>query len=290
METKFNTDRPLGWSDGRSDAEVRKVKRQGNKSLWQKESKKMKKLMLGFAMAAAMVASADVESSNIVGYMDNGSTVSGLNVIGSGFVDIGLTSIKLNELKVANAAGGEVTTGTCAVDLIDENGNTLKSYLWASSGRGTSKTWGWKEGGAAIDDTVVFARGAGMLFTAENAGDTFKSAGEVNLDGLTVSETVAGLNVIANPYPTTVKLNALQVTNSSDGEVTTGTCAIDIIDENGNTLKSYLWASSGRGTSKTWGWKESGSAIDDSVVLTAGQAVLFTAENSGDKLIFPAQK
>ena len=222
--------------------------------------------------------------------MDNGSTVAGLNLLAPGFVDVGLTSIKLNGLKITNTTGGEVGTGACVINLIDGDGNTLKSYSWVSSGRGSAKTWGWKEGSVTVGDDVILARGAGILFTAQNTADIVKSAGEVNLEGVSFGDTVAGLNVIANPIPAAVKLNTLTVTSASDGEVGTGACVINLIDGDGNTLKSYSWVSSGRGSAKTWGWKEGSVAVGDDVVLAAGQAILFTAQNTGDKLIFPAQE
>ncbi len=251
----------------------------------------MKKVMFAAAVAAGLVAFGDgIESANTVGYLNNNGTVAGLNMVGPGFQDVGFTSTKLMGLKVTNGQGGEVTTGACFINLIDENGNTLKTYSWASTGRGANKTWGWKEGTTAIDDSVVFARGAGLLFTAETVGDMIKSHGEVNLSGITFSDTVAGLNIIANPFPKTIKLNTLTVTNGEGGEVTTGACFINLIDENGNTLKTYSWASTGRGANKTWGWKEGTTAIDDTVEFVAGQAILFTAETAGDKLIFPAQE
>ena len=112
-----------------------------------------------------------MQSANIVGYMDNNKTVAGLNLLAPGFVDVGLTSIKLKGLKVTNASGGEVGTGTCVINLIDENGNTLKTYSWESSGRGASKTWGWAENSTAIADSVVLEPGQAVLFTAQNAGD-----------------------------------------------------------------------------------------------------------------------
>ena len=132
----------------------------------------MKKLMFVTAVAAGLVAFGDgLESANTVGYLNNNSTVAGLNMVGPGFQDVGYTSTKLMGLKVANAQGGEVGTGTCVINLIDENGNTLKTYMWKSSGRGANKTWGWKEGDNAVDDTVTLAAGQAILFTAESAGD-----------------------------------------------------------------------------------------------------------------------
>ena len=92
----------------------------------------MKKLMFAVAVAAGFAAFGDgLESANTVGYLNNGGTVAGLNMVGPGFQDVGLTSTKLMGLKVSNAQGGEVGTGTCVINLIDENGNTLKSYSWA---------------------------------------------------------------------------------------------------------------------------------------------------------------
>ena len=249
----------------------------------------MKKVLFTAALAAAGLAFG-IESANTVGYLNNDNTIVGLNMVAPGFQDVGLTSTKLAGLKVTNASGGEVTTGACVIDLIDGIGNTLKSYSWKSSGRGANKTWGWKDGDNAVTDSVVFGRGAGLLFTAETAGDTIKSAGEVNLSAVTNGETIVGLNVIANPFPVSLKLSTLKVTNASDGEVTTGACVIDLIDGIGNTLKSYSWKSSGRGANKTWGWKDGDTAVDDTVTFAPGQAILFTAETAGDKLIIPAQE
>ena len=249
----------------------------------------MKKVLFTAVVAAAGLAFG-IESANTVGYLNNDNTIAGLNMVAPGFQDVGFTSTKLTGLKVTNASGGEVTTGACFINLVDGIGNTLKTYTWKSSGRGANKTWGWKEGDNAVDDTVVFGRGVGLLFTAETLGDTVKSAGEVNLSAVTNSETIAGLNIIANPFPVTIKLNALKVTNAADGEVTTGACFINLIDGIGNTLKTYTWKSSGRGANKTWGWKEGDNAIDDTVTFAPGQAILFTAETAGDKLIIPTQE
>ena len=249
----------------------------------------MKKVMFIAAVAAAGLAFG-IESANTVGYLNNNNTIAGLNMVAPGFQDVGFTSTKLAGLKVTNASGGEVGTGACLISLIDELGNAIKIYSWASQGRGTNKTWGWEESGTRVDDTVVFGRGVGLLFSAENLGDTVKSAGEVNLSAVTNSETVAGLNVIANPFPMTVKLNTLKVTTAADGEVGTGACLISLIDDLGNATKVYSWASQGRGANKTWGWEEGGTRITDAVTLEPGQAVLFSAESAGDKLIFPAQE
>ena len=132
----------------------------------------MKKLMFVTAVAAGFAVFGDgLESANTVGYLNNGGTVAGLNMVGPGFQDVGYTSTKLMGLKVSNGQGGEVGTGTCGINLIDENGNTLKSYSWASQGRGANKTWGWEEAGTRIDDTVTLAPGQAILFTAQTAGD-----------------------------------------------------------------------------------------------------------------------
>ena len=95
-------------------------------------------------------------SSNTVGYLNNNETVAGLNLLAPGFVDVGFTSTKLAGLKVSNAQGGEVGTGTCGIDLIDQNGNTLTHYSWASQGRGANKTWGWELAGTRVDSFALW--------------------------------------------------------------------------------------------------------------------------------------
>lgn len=219
--------------------------------------------------------------------MNNDDTIEGLNLMAPAFQDMGKTSIKLVNLKVTNKDGGEVGTGACAIDIIDGNGKPIVTYSWVSSGRGTSKTWGWAKGLTKVDDSVVFARGVGMLFTAQNEGDVLTTSGEVNGEALDFTDTIEGLNVIANPYPVAVKLVDLKVTNAEGGEVGTGACAIDIIDGNGKPVVTYSWVSSGRGTSKTWGWAKGLTKVDDTIVIKPGQALLFTAQHAGDILSFP---
>lgn len=219
--------------------------------------------------------------------MNNGETQEGLNLMAPAFQDMGKTSIKLVNLKVTNKDGGEVGTGACIIDIIDGNGFPIKTFSWKAAGRGENKTWGWAEGLTKVDESVVFGRGVGMLFTAENEGDILTSSGEVNGDAIDFADTVEGLNVIANPYPVEVKLNTITVSNKDGGEVGTGACIIDIIDGNGFPTKTYSWKAAGRGESKTWGWAEGLTKIDDSVVIKPGQALLFTAEHDGDILSFP---
>ena len=221
--------------------------------------------------------------------MNNGETVKGLNLLGAGFQTVGYNTFQLNTLKVSNTSGGNVGTGTCVINTIDENGATLATYSWKSAGRQPNLTWGWYEGTTKLSDDVVFARGVGMLFTAQNDGDKLLSSGEVDLSGISFGSTVKGLNVIANPYPVSVKINTLAVKSATDGNVGTGTCVINTIDENGATLATYSWKSAGRQPNITWGWYNGTTKLDDTVVIKPGQAILFTASNAGDKLIFPAQ-
>ena len=221
--------------------------------------------------------------------MNNGETVKGLNLLGPAFQTVGYNTFQLNTLKVANATSGDVGTGTCGINTVDENGATVATYLWMSSVRKPNLTWGWYDGTTKLSDDVVFARGVGMLFTAQNDGDKLTSSGEVDLSAVSFGSTVKGLNIIANPYPVAVKINTLTVTSATDAEVTTGSCGINTVDENGATVDTYLWKSAGRKPNLTWGWYNGTTKLDDTVVIKPGQAILFTASNAGDKLIFPAQ-
>ena len=103
--------------------------------------------------------------------MNNGETVKGLNLLGAGFQTVGYNTFQLNTLKVSNTSGGNVGTGTCVINTIDENGATLATYSWKSAGRQPNITWGWYNGTTKLDDTVVIKPGQAILFTASNAGD-----------------------------------------------------------------------------------------------------------------------
>ena len=74
----------------------------------EQRNEKMKKVMFGLVAAAAMVACADIESSNIVGYASAAMT-DGCKMLTSQFVTIGSTGTDIQTIK----GDGDDLSGSC---------------------------------------------------------------------------------------------------------------------------------------------------------------------------------
>ena len=130
----------------------------------------MKKLMFGFAMAAAMVAVADIESSNVVGYANKDARAKNVVLIPT-FYSVGTSGIDLNSIvPVGDEVDGE---GGVDIQILDALNKTSASYFWL-----TEDGWGVEDGdGWYADDMetkiqdgdVTFAPGDGFLFQSPNA-------------------------------------------------------------------------------------------------------------------------
>lgn len=165
----------------------------------------MKKLMFTFAMVAAMVSLADIESSNVVGYQDMGLTADKQVMKGAMFVTPGAATLNLQDISMdanLDSDGGTMLwwwdkntrtyTRSYWVDLYDSEGTALGS-----------KGWGDGENWVAMEKN--FKSGEGFWVQAAAAGSV-SVAGEV----ATVSDSIASLaydltadkqEQVTNPFP-----------------------------------------------------------------------------------------
>ena len=127
----------------------------------------MKKIMFGLAAAIAMVAAADIESSNIVGYQTKNS-VAGLNFIAPNFVSVGANTVRLGDIVLS----GENTTGFADnVQILDADGNVEVGYMWTAAGDIFDNAC-WVDDAQQDASNVEVPAGLGLLLSTENADVT----------------------------------------------------------------------------------------------------------------------
>lgn len=164
----------------------------------------MKKLMTLAALVAACAPAftAEVESSNVVGYQKL-NLVNGLNLVSAPFVAVGSGDIDIND----SLSSADMKTGTTA-SFWD---STLKKYTYVfyydeNSEGGVYTDGSYEEclgpGWGDIDQIAIdypLVQGEGFWVQSEGASvNVF--AGEVSTNAVNVS-LISGLNLVGNPFP-----------------------------------------------------------------------------------------
>jgi len=194
---------------------------------------------------------------------------------------------------MANGTKTGMTSGANMIQTIDKDGGIALTYYFKSTGQGANKKWGWQtEKGVKItsDNDVNIARGDGFVLNAQAAEITLTSAGAVDTNKYTYAATVAGKNIMANPFPATIKLSKIDVMMPNDTKtgMTSGANMIQTIDKDGGIALTYYFKSTGQGANKKWGWQtEKGVKItsDNDVDILLGAAFKLNAQVAGLKVI-----
>ncbi len=226
----------------------------------------MKKLMT--VCAACMVAgmaAAQVESQNIVGY-NTLDAVPGYNQFTAAFKGVATTDgFNINDIS------GDTVTGTSlsAADVIqiwDTSGvtpgyNVYFNYLYA----GYEQYAGWMTTGATYFDTDYpngLPAGTAFWYLSRNAAPgALTVAGEVVSDPTTTLTIVPGYNMIANPYPAGLDLDAVVWPAGSKGTSLSTADVVQIWDTTGatpgyNVYFNYLYV----GYEQYAGWMTTGAS------------------------------
>ena len=137
----------------------------------------MKKIMFGLAAAIAMVAAADIESANIVGYTSK-TAGANLNWYAPQFFTVGANTTDINGIKLDDGGTGVVGWGD-SMQIVGPLGNPSAAYsYWDASmdpnGEATGCYWGDDECNAVSvtlqpGDGFAIDNGAELEFTIKIA-------------------------------------------------------------------------------------------------------------------------
>ena len=182
---------------------------------------KMKKLMIAAAAALwATVGFGDVESANVVGYVQNATDAESAS-LGPVFKQIGTdgSSYKLKDISVTSMSPGE----DCVQFLDTASASTYLMATYCDPTEYGEELAGWWDnddiGGTELNEEE-FAAGTAFLclFTSGNEV-TFNCSGEVEkgVKQIAIAEGVES-PFICNPVPAALKLGQITVPGMSPGE------------------------------------------------------------------------
>ena len=192
---------------------------------------------------------AEVVSSNIVGY-EKVNLVSGFNMVGVQFVNVGTKSAK--DLSSATQLDSSMSG-------FDEDGNyASKIKVWDGENYATFG-WSGSSGTEYLEDATLdnkwlnadyeetddtMDKGAAAWIIAEKAG-TMTVSGEVPSSPTITMNLVSGFNMVANPYPGTVKVADFGVLDSTfAGFDEDGNYASKIKVWDGENYATFGWSGS----------------------------------------------
>lgn len=265
---------------GNHESRARSPRQNGSRLGPGESEKKMKKAMFGLACAAAMVACADITSSNIVGY-NNKDACANFSLAIPMFKDCGLTSVNVQNLipQGENVSGD----GSVSMQTFTDLAETDTMYLWLTEADMGVDVDGWY-----LDDYTTLAEkalvpGEGFMFYAGNGACQLNFAGEVDLEEKVVA-CCANFSLLGNFRPLDVDIQTIvpQGENvSGDGSV-----SMQTFTDLAETDTMYLWL-----TEADMGVEADGWYLDDYTTLAEksfapGEGFMFYAGNGACELKF----
>lgn len=207
----------------------------------------------------AFQAKADgIVSSSVVGYQNKTATEGGLHFVTATFLDIN-GSKAINDLYQLDETVG---TGGADLQLLDKDGIATAQYKWLKKGSpeaagvtfkaGQNGAWAtvttvWDEEEeedvatyTPITDEIETGRALALQFQYAG-GKTVTFKGIVPDADVNVTNAVAGLFFIGNPFPQSIDIQSVQM----DETVGTGGADLQILDKDGIATAQYKWLKKG---------------------------------------------
>lgn len=218
----------------------------------------MKKI-LATAVITSAIAGAAFAGTNVV---------SSANIVGYVNTDLAMNQIKIVAPQFLAGATNGATLGSAFSGLAD----ATVLYTWDGANYATYTYYvgyGWYDGGYAEANNVLLGQGSAMWLQTVDAASVIM-AGDVPMVGSVTNTIVAGINLIANPYPVALKLSDIPTASLSDADT------------------AYVWDGSGYANYTYYvgyGWYDGGYAEANNVEIPVGQGFwLQTA--AGGSMIF----
>ena len=219
----------------------------------------MKKLLMTVAVlgcVATMVSAQTVTSANIVGYSKKAMPLNSIDIVSPQFLAGDAGGISLDD-----AFGG--MSDSTSIYAWDGGAYSLYTYY---------EGYGWFDPSFVAAGGVLIGQGDGVWLQSGTVAADVIMSGEVSLAGSITNTLIVGINMVANPYPVSMRLSEIPEVSLSDGDVV------------------YLW--SGSYSVYTfyvgYGWFDPSFVAADDVQVGVGQGFWLSSAAGGD-LVFDKQ-
>lgn len=240
----------------------------------------MKKMLA--VCAACMVAglaSADVTSDNIVGFISTPS-VEGFNWVAPDFNTVGADTIALSNISISDGNQGGIGWGTEILQILDDGGAVIGQYFYndpAMDPDGVQTGYYWGDETSAAVEANLSAGEAYLLYTAGQV--EYIITGQVPNDDVTLT-SIEGFNFVGNPFPAPIELSAITISDGGQGSIGWGTEILQVLDDGGAVVGQYFYNDpamdpDGAQTDYYWG-DETSAAVSATLDPGAGR-LLYTA-------------
>ena len=240
----------------------------------------MKKLMFAAAVAAGLVAFGDgLESANTVGY---NSATSGAdnNFITVPFNAVGYNTADIQQIGISDGGNGGIGWGSETFSIwagvpttVDGSDFFYYDPSMDVSGESTTYYWGDSSGAKA---TFSIAPGQGVVVNS-SADLTFMTSGDVPMGQVSFT-TIADNNFTGNPFPQTIDIQAISISDGGNGGIGWGSETFSIWEgvpttRSGSDFFYYDPSMDVSGTATTYYWGDS-SGAKAVYPIAAGQGVV----------------
>ncbi|MBQ3746626.1 MAG: hypothetical protein II863_04365 [Kiritimatiellae bacterium] len=184
----------------------------------------MKKLMIVAVVSMAAVGAFAVESANIVGYSGK-TTGSDNNFVTIPFNAVGYNTSDIQQIKISDGGAGTIGYGTEVFSVWEGLPTAVEGADFfyydpsmSATGEETDYFWGDGEGNRAS-----FSIAPGQAVVVNCAADlTFTTSGQVPSEPAILT-TVQDNNFIGNPFPQTIDIQAIKISDGEAGTIGYGT-------------------------------------------------------------------
>ena len=176
-----------------------------------------------------------IESANVVGYQTVTNGAYGFNFVAPTFLSVGANGTSIQDIRMS--VDEDVITGSDELQILDEGGATLETYVWYPASWSGLEKDGWLAEDGTLADVTVGA-GKSVLINVQQDDTPITVSGEVKyskseLDGVT------GFNFVGNNTPVPLSVQDIKITVAED--VITGSDELQILDAGGATVNTYVW-------------------------------------------------
>ena len=240
----------------------------------------MKKAMFGLACAAAMVACADITSSNIVGYT-NKDAGADFSLVVPMFKECAGSEFDIQKLvpQGENALGdGNINLQTFTTDA---NADEMFYYL-TTEGAGAEQD-GWYEEDLTTFATKKFAPGEGFMFCGGNGAVKLMFSGEVDLSDVVV-DVPADFSLLGNIRPMDCSIQS--VIPQGENAVGDGNINIQTFTSDANADEMFYYLTTEDAGAEKNGWYEEDLTTFATKTFVPGEGFMFCGGNGACQLKF----